>query len=75
MSPEEKDELYFLRMERAVSDGVQKGMDRHVSAEHVVLNATLAELKKEQINMARQLWTAGGIVTGVGLVWEFLRGN
>lgn len=69
---DEQQELFFLRMEKAVADGVEKGITRHLEVEHKALCARM-EVAEKRINSAHnRILGATAFAGGVTALWHFL---
>lgn len=65
ISQDEQDELYFLRMERAIEKGVRAGMDEHAKLVHAPLNDAIKKIEEDKVSLKTLAW-AGAM--GIGMV-------
>lgn len=71
LSQDEKQELMFLRIEKAVSDGVEKALAKHVEHSHEPLEHAVKNIRAKVDSHSKQIWTAGGAIAVFLAFWEF----
>ena len=78
MTPEQE-ELFFLRMEKAIAQGVKDGLREHIENEHAALVVRVDKLDRQMDKVNVKVWWLTGAGAGAGAAiaaaWKLLSGG